>query len=156
MKNHVLILILIATVGSTTLAAAQSAQEPLSRGDQAPRLADIMIAKQWRHIKLWFAGSQHNWDLAAYELAQMKASLADAALLYSNIPLSDVTNMLEPIQSIKKAIDSKDGKGFHEAFIEFTNKCNACHRDMGREFITVQVPTVSPFSDQSFAPSRKQ
>jgi hypothetical protein len=153
MKNHVLILILIATVGSMTLAAAQ---EPLSRGDQAPRLADIMIAKQWRHIKLWFAGSQHNWDLAAYELAQMKASLADAALLYSNIPLSDVTNMLEPIQSIKKAIDSKDGKGFHEAFIEFTNKCNACHRDMGREFITVQVPTVSPFSDQSFAPSRKQ
>ena len=156
MKNHVLILILIATVGSMTLAAAQSAQEPLSRGDQAPRLADIMIAKQWRHIKLWFAGSQHNWDLAAYELAQMKASLADAALLYSNIPLSDVTNMLEPIQSIKKAIDSKDGKGFHEAFIEFTNKCNACHRDMGREFITVQVPTVSPFSDQSFAPSRKR
>ena len=156
MKNHVLILILIATVGSMTLAAAQSAQEPLSRGDQAPRLADIMIAKQWRHIKLWFAGSQHNWDLAAYELAQMKASLADAALLYSNIPLSDVTNMLEPIQSIKKAIDSKDGKGFHEAFIELTNKCNACHRDMGREFITVQVPTVSPFSDQSFAPSRKR
>jgi hypothetical protein len=156
MKNHVLVLVLIATVESMAFAAAQSAQEPLSRGDQAPRLADIMIAKQWRHIKLWFAGSQHNWDLAAYELAQMKASLADAALLYSNIPLSDVTNMLEPIQSIKKAIDSKDGKGFHEAFIEFTNKCNACHRDMGREFIAVQVPTVSPFSDQSFAPSRKQ
>jgi hypothetical protein len=115
-----------------------------------------MIAKQWRHIKLRFAGSQHNWDLATYELAQMKASLADAALLYSNIPLSDVTNMLEPIESIKKAIDLKDGKGFHKAFIEFTNKCNACHRDMSRDFITVQVPTVSPFSDQSFAPSRKR
>jgi hypothetical protein len=156
MKIRALTLVLFVTVEPIAIAVAQSAQESLARGDHVPRLGDIMIAKQWRHIKLWFAGSQHNWDLAAYELAQIKSSLADAALLYSNIPVSDVTNMAEPLQSIKRAIDSKDGMGFAKAFTEFTNRCNACHRDMGRDFITIQVPTVSPFSDQSFTPSKRQ
>jgi len=40
-----------------------------------PALADIMTAVQWRHIKLWFAGKFRNWDLANYELRQIKVSL---------------------------------------------------------------------------------
>jgi hypothetical protein len=53
------------------------------------RLGDIMGAAQWRHIKLWFAGKLLNWDLAAYELSQMKGSLVDAATLYPGIHDSD-------------------------------------------------------------------
>jgi hypothetical protein len=53
------------------------------------RLGDIMGAAQWRHIKLWFAGKLLNWDLAAYELSQIKGSLVDAATLYPGIHDSD-------------------------------------------------------------------
>jgi cytochrome c556 len=150
MKIRTLMLVLLVSVEPIALAVAQS------RAENLPRLADIMAAKQWRHIKLWFAGRQRNWDLAAYELAQIKASLADAAILYSNIPVNDVTVMAAPIQSINKAIESKDGTGFAKAFNELTAGCNSCHRDMEREFITIQVPAVSPFSDQLFTSPKKQ
>lgn len=156
MKIRALMLVLLLSVELVTFAVAQSSREPMSRGGSVPRLGDIMLAKQWRHIKLWFAGRQKNWELAAYELAQMKSSLADAATLYANIPISDVEIMIEPLQSINKAIEAKDSTSFASAFNRLTVACNSCHREMGREFITIQVPAVSPFSDQSFSSSRKQ
>jgi hypothetical protein len=115
-----------------------------------------MLAKQWRHIKLWFAGKQHNWNLAAYELAQIKASLTQAATLYSGIPVSDVLILDAPIQSIDEAIQSKDSAGFTRAFNDLTAGCNACHRKMGREFIEIRMPAESPFSNQVFAPPARQ
>ena len=40
-----------------------------------PPLGDIMGKIQLRHIKLWFAGKHKNWELAAYEVDEIKASL---------------------------------------------------------------------------------
>ncbi|UFX44487.1 hypothetical protein HAP47_0036845 [Bradyrhizobium sp. 41S5] len=156
MKTQAVMLVLFVSVAPMALAIAQSPQEPMSRGANLPRLGDIMIAKQWRHMKLWFAGKQHNWKLAAYESAQMRASLAEAATLYSGIPVNDVAIMAGPIQSIDKAIQSKDSAGFMKAFNELTAGCNACHRDMGREFIEVRLPEESPFSNQLFAAPTKR
>ena len=39
-----------------------------------PALGDIMSATQLRHIKLWFAGKLQNWDLASYELRQIRSN----------------------------------------------------------------------------------
>jgi hypothetical protein len=156
MKIRTFMLALLVSVPPMALVLAQSSQEPISRGENIPRLGEIMLAKQWRHIKLWFAGKQHNWNLAAYELAQIKASLAQAATLYSGIPVSAVLILGSPIQSIDKAIQSKDSAGFVKAFNELTTGCNACHREMGREFIEIKVPAESPFSNQLFASPTKQ
>lgn len=149
-------LVLLVSVPPMALAFAQTLPEPISRGESLPRLGEIMLAKQWRHIKLWFAGKQHNWNLAAYELAQIKASLAQAATLYSGIPVSDILIMDAPIQSIDKAIQSKDSAGFAKAFDALTAGCNACHRKAGREFIEIRLPAESPFSNQVFAPPARQ
>lgn len=149
-------LVLLVSVPPMALAFAQTLPEPISRGESLPRLGEIMLAKQWRHIKLWFAGKQHNWNLAAYELAQIKASLAQAATLYSGIPVSDILIMDAPIQSIDKAIQSKDSAGFAKAFDALTAGCNACHRKTGREFIEIRLPAESPFSNQVFAPPARQ
>ena len=106
------------SLAPTWLAVAQSSHEPISRGEMVPRLGEIMLGKQWGHIKLWSAGKERNWSLAAYELAQMRASLAEAASLYSGIPLDDVAIMAGPIHSIDLAIESKDSAGFGKAFKE--------------------------------------
>ena len=143
-------MVLLVSAAPVALAVAQTSQEPMARGENLPRLGDIMLAKQWRHIKLWFAGKQKNWELATYELAQIKASLADAAMLYSNIPVNDVVTMAVPIQSISKAIEAKDIAGFTKGFNELTAGCNSCHRQMARAFIEIKVPTASPFSNQTF------
>lgn len=156
MKMRAFVLVLLVSVAPTALAVAQSSPEPMTRGDNLPRLGEIMLAKQWRHMKLWFAGKQRNWNLAAYELAQIRASLTEAAMLYSGIPVSDVVVMAEPIQSVDKAIQSKDSAGFVSAFNKLTAGCNACHREMGREFIEIKVPAESPFNNQVFSSPAKQ
>ncbi len=141
------------------LALAQTGQSNLnaspSNEQYVPRLGDIMNGVQTRHIKLWLAGKAQNWDLAAYELGQLKAGLLEAALLYEGIPVSNVTTMSQPVQSISDAIDAKDFKHFTKAVGELTNGCNSCHQTMQRGFVTIQMPTASPFGDQSFAPQKK-
>jgi hypothetical protein len=136
---------------SAPLAIAQSGID-----DQyIPRLADIMSTVQLRHMKLWFAGSSPNWELAAFELLRLKTSLVDAALLYPGIPATSVTTMAAPVQSIADAIEAKDSQKFAKAFGELTVGCNACHQSVGRGFIVMRVPTASPFSDQVFPPQKK-
>jgi hypothetical protein len=111
-----------------------------------------MNAVQSRHIKLWFAGKARNWELATYELVLLKAGLLEAAVLYEGIPVTNVTTMKAPVDSISAAIEARDGSQFAKAVGELTDGCNACHKSMGRAFILMRVPSEQPFSDQSFAP----
>lgn len=120
-----------------------------------PHLGDIMETMQLRHFKLWFSGRLGNWELADYELGQMRASFQDALTLYPGIPVADMSSMTEPARLIGEAIQEKNGPKFATAFKDMTDACNACHHSIGRGFIVVQVPTSSPFSNQSFAPPAK-
>lgn len=159
MKLRGYILALLTACSVAPLAIAQSNQSNLNASptneQYVPRLGDIMNAAQTRHIKLWFAGKSQNWELAAYELHQLKAGLLEAAVLYEGIPVSNVTTMTKPVESISEAIGAKDFKRFAKAAGELTDGCNSCHQTMQRGFITIQMPTTSPFGDQSFAPPKK-
>jgi hypothetical protein len=125
--------------------------------DHIPRLGDIMNAIQTRHVKAWYAGKAANWDLAEFELRQLKANLVEAAMLYAGIPVSNVTTMAAPLQSIEDAIAAKDVKQFSKTFAEFTAGCNGCHVSMARSFIAIHVPTEQqPFGDQLFSPQGKK
>ena len=137
------------------LAAAQSTLEATNGEQYVPRLGDIMNAVQTRHIKLWLAGKALNWDLAAYELRQIKGGVVEAALLYEGIPVTNVTTLTKPVQSVADAIEAKDSRRFAKAFGELTDGCNSCHSSMQRGFISIQLPTASPFGNQSFAPPAK-
>jgi hypothetical protein len=157
LRGFIVALMLVGSLGPQAI--AQSNQSNLNASptneQYVPRLGDIMNAAQTRHIKLWFAGKAKNWDLAAYELRQLKAGLLEAAVLYEGIPVSNVTTMTKPVQSISDAIDARDLKRFTKAVGELTDGCNSCHQTMQRGFVTMQMPTTSPFSDQSFAPPKK-
>ncbi|MEH6952728.1 hypothetical protein V4R08_15765 (plasmid) [Nitrobacter sp. NHB1] len=115
-----------------------------------------MSAAQLRHIKLWFAGESSNWELAAYELRQFRASLIEAAVLYPDIPVTNVTTMAIPIQAVADAIKAKDNRAFKNTFGSLTAGCNTCHQSMGHGYIVMRVPTASPFSDQVFSPQDKR
>jgi hypothetical protein len=153
LKRYVVALLMASSL--TPLAMAQSGMNLPSTEQYVPRLGDIMNAIQQRHMKLWFAGKARNWELAAYELRQLKSGLIEAATLYSGIPATNVTRLAEPAQSVADAIEAKDSRRFAKAVSEFTNGCNACHQSIGRGFIVMQVPTASPFRDQVFPPQGK-
>jgi hypothetical protein len=129
----------------TSVIVGRSAINAATNTEYVPRLGDIMNAVQARHIKLSFAGKSLNWDLAAYELAQLRASLIEAAVLYSGSPVSNVTTMAAQVDTISGAIEARDSKRFSKTVGELTQACNACHKSMDRGYIVMRVvPVVNP------------
>lgn len=148
-------IVCLLTVGAVTTAIGLSGLALAANDQYVPKLGDIMNAVQSRHMKLWFAGKAKNWGLADYELRELQAGLVEAAVLYEGIPVSNVTTMAKPVQSIADAIKAKDTKLFAKGVGELTDGCNACHQSMQRGFIAIRVPTEQPFSNQVFAPRGK-
>ena len=154
LRGYTIALLMVCSL--TPSAIAQSNLNATTSEQYVPRLGDIMNAVQSRHIKLWFAGKARNWELATYELVLLKAGLLEAAVLYEGIPVTNVTTMKKPVDSISAAIEARDGRRFAKAVGELTDGCNACHKSMGRGFILMRMPSEQPFSDQSFAPQAKR
>ena len=145
----------LAGLGAASAVAAQDLKSP-SADQYVPRLGDIMGAAQTRHHKLWMAGKAQNWELAAYELRQLKANLVEAAVFYSGIPVGNVTTLEPSLQSMSDAIDAKDSRKFAKGLGELTEGCNACHRSLKRSFVVMKVPSdQKPFANQQFAPTTR-
>jgi hypothetical protein len=145
----------IAAIALVILSFPAMAQIPRPGDSYLPRLGDLMGMIQSRHVKLWVAARNLNWDLASYELEHIRSGLADAAVMYSGIPVTNVTTMSEPLDAIAAAIKARDGKKFAISFGTLTAGCNACHQTMDRGFVVIQQPATAPFSNQTFAPLKK-
>ena len=144
----------IALVASVLLAAAQSAKAPY-----APGLGEFMTATQLRHAKLWFAGRMNNWDLAAYEIDEIKEGLEEAEKQFpthDGIPVGEmIKTLIDPaIEEIEKAVGARSSAKFSVAYDKLTSACNTCHTGANKPFIRIQRPTSSPLSNQNFAPAR--
>lgn len=142
------------------LAAPARSQETPGKQAYVPGLGEFMSAIQLRHAKLWFAGQANNWELADYELDEMKEVLEDAAKFnpnYKKLPIAAMikANMETPLADLAKAIGAKDSSRFAKAFDVLTEACNTCHAGTQRGFIRMQRPTAPPVSNQVFAPARK-
>jgi cytochrome c553 len=141
--------LLIAAIVTMLPLSNAEAQANLTQTNNAPaQLSDLMVALQFQHIKLWFAGKLSNWTLAGYELRQIEATLQKAAALSSGNVRSGPTT--EQLQAVSRAIQSKDTNAFTKTYSDLTNGCNTCHRTSGYGSITVQVPANSPFPNQLF------
>jgi hypothetical protein len=152
MKSAIIAAATAAFVASALFASAQEAKEPY-----APGLGEFMTATQLRHAKLWFAGQAKNWDLAAYEVDELKEGLTDAAKQFpthDGIPVGDMIKSiaLPALEEMDKAVESKNGTKFAAAFDGLTKACNTCHANAKKEFIRIQRPTSPPLTNQNFAP----
>src|ERR1700727_1939201 len=121
MKQIVITAIILAT--SILFAAAQPAMQPYK-----PGLGEFMTATQLRHAKLWFAGKDHNWDLAAYEIDEIKEGLEDAARLHATVDGIAVADMIKTIidpriERLEKEGGAKNKAQFVPAFDELASGC---------------------------------
>lgn len=134
-------------------------QTPNPAKSYSPGVAEIMIMTQIRHAKLWFAGDARNWELADYQIDELKEGLEDLITyfpVYKDIPVGRMTEAtaMPAIADVEAAIKAKDRTKFGNAFDKLTAACNTCHQSANRPFIVVQRPATSPFSNQLFAPKR--
>ena len=145
---------IVALSASVMFAAAQPA-----RDSYEPGLGEFMTATQLRHAKLWFAGKQNNWDLAAYEIDEIREGLEDASRLhpsFDGVPVAEmIKTIIDPrIEELEKAVRAKSSAKFMVAFDELTSGCNSCHAGANKPFIRIQRPTESPLTNQNFAPEK--
>jgi hypothetical protein len=144
----------IAVAFSVMLASAEPAKDRY-----APGLGEFMAATQVRHAKLWFAGKNENWPLAAWEVDEIREGLEDAAKFHAShdgIPVAEmIKTIIDPrLEKLDRAIAAKSGTQFIAAFDDLTDGCNSCHAAANKPFIRIQRPTVPPFSNQNFAPAK--
>jgi len=144
-----------AVVLALPLAASAEQQKPFT-----PGLGEIMTLQQMRHMKLWFAGRSGNWDLADYELDELKEGYEDIGTYFptkDGVPTGPMAAAIveKEVAELDKAIKAKNEKAFVAGFDRLTASCNACHQASKKEFIVVQRPTGNPYANQSFAPPRK-
>jgi hypothetical protein len=152
-----------ATIATATLALALSAGIAISepaKEQPGPNLIDFMITIQHHHAKLWYAGNVRNWELADYQVDELKETLEDAGKLipdYKGVPVRSMVDNLAmpPIEDIEGAIKAKDHPKFVAAYDKLTAACNSCHEGSKRGFIVIQRPAGAAFPNQSFAPRKK-
>lgn len=121
-----------------------------------PGMGEIMGLTQMRHSKLWFAGNARNWELASYELDEIKEGMDDAVKFHpvfkKDAPIADILAKFttQPLNEIESAIRAKDGVKFKKSFDKLTKACNECHQAAGQGFIVIKRPSVLPYSNQVF------
>jgi hypothetical protein len=125
--------------------------------DYGPGLGEIMSVIQQHHAKLYYAGSAQNWDLAAYELDEIKEGLEDASKAHHEFktlktPLTELVPAMTKaeIEGLSKAIEAKSRPEFSKRFANLTHACNECHQTVEHPFIVIQEPTRPEFTNQRF------
>ena len=109
------------------------------------------------HAKLWLSGEARNWELAAYELGEMKEVFSDVQDLvprYQNIPVGEMIDAIitGAITDLEGAVATRDFAKFSIAFDGLTSACNTCHQAANRGYIAIRRPAQSNFSNQDFSP----
>lgn len=110
---------------------------------------------QSRHLKIWLAGHNANWQLTAYEIRELKETVEDIERyqpIWRGRPIAKMMEktMNPPLQALEKAVDKKDSAAFEKAYRDFTASCNSCHESVHYAFIAVDIPSGNPFSNQKF------
>jgi len=154
---HCIILRRVAIALCCSLAVLAGCNRQPKEPPFTPGLGEIMTLTQMRHSKLWFAGQNANWPLAAYETDELKEGMEDAATYHPThkdaelpIPKLIETIVMPAIGDIDKAVDAKDSDAFVKAFDNLTDACNRCHQATKFGFNVVVRPVSNPYSNQSF------
>jgi hypothetical protein len=146
------------TIAQTPPQPAQTPQRgPVSSAlNYVPGIGDMMnTLVQPRHIKLWLAGHEHNWELAVFAHKQMQQALQTLGAVqpkYRNFTTSEMVESMtgEAMRDLESAINARDPKKFDEAFDNLTDGCNSCHTALNLGFIVIKTPEASSFPDQEF------
>ncbi len=148
------------TVGDHSVSGTQPAAATQPAGF-TPRFDDLMtMLIQPRHVKLYYAGSRKNWELAAFESSELRSAFGRIARVVPKYVGNDTNQALQTIimpriKDVDAAIAAGDVRRFHKAYDELTAACNACHGYMEHPFLVIKVPDSAAdtrYPDQEFKP----
>ncbi len=115
-----------------------------------PGLGTVMIEYGNRLARLYFAGQAGNWDMAKYQLDEMREIQEVGEITRPNrAPMLKAfeSNYLD---AVDKAIAAKDKAAFGNAMADATAGCNGCHKASSGatwksyQYVAVQFPKTDP------------
>lgn len=120
-----------------------------------PGFGELMLNIQIHHAKLWFAGKNGNWQLAAYDESLIRSAFQKIRTFHPDNPNAAAATMIDiPMDSIDAAITHKDPAAFHRSFTYLTTTCNNCHAVTKHPFNVITIPKTDPIGNQDFNPTR--
>ena len=98
------------------MSSAMAQPPPKDPNNYVPGLGDLMGSLQVQHGKLWFAGEQHNWLLAAYAVDAIKEGIADMIVLRPRYKRESIVEMLtlftaKPLEDLEAAVEEDEYSG---------------------------------------------
>ena len=121
--------------------------------EAAPGLGEYMTTIQLHAGKLWFSSKAANWELAQYELDELKETMEAAKSLNAEKNGVKISNVLDSIlqtqiAALDQSIKQKSQNEFQKSYDETLSACNGCHREAGYKFIHIIRPSAPPVSNQ--------
>ena len=130
------------------------AQADLATAKEAmPGLGEYMTTIQLHAGKLWFAAKASNWDLAEYELDELKETMEAAIALNAEkngVKISGVLDSVlqSQVAQLADTIKRKSPVEFQKSYDETLSACNGCHTEAGYKFIHIVRPSAPPVTNE--------
>lgn len=120
-----------------------------------PGFGEFMSTIQAHHAKLWYAGSNQNWELADFEIHELMEAIEDIQHYQTGRKESKMIGMISPaMDSVSSAIARQNEELFNGSFKMLTNACNNCHQETEFGFNVVKIPDTPSFPNQDFNSTR--
>jgi len=163
------LLAVIATIGLSVWVSILAGEIRTLKDDQArpnnsapaldpgfsPGLGEFMTTMQLHMGKVWFAGKSSNWDLARYEIDELREAMEAAQSLHATKNGVDISNVLvsvlqTQISQLSEAVNRMNQSDFTHAYEDALSACNGCHEASGHRFIKITRPIAPPVPNQQW------
>ena len=145
-------LVAIVATGTILLVACNGQSEKTPAGMYAPGMGELMTTIQLHHAKLWFAGKNANWALAAYNESLIQSAFKKIQRYHGETAEAHAASMIDgPMDSISAAIARQDSPAFTRSFTLLTTTCNNCHAVTNHAYNVIIIPHDLPVANQDFS-----
>src|SRR5215472_4271349 len=134
--------------------------ELVTAKESLPGLGEYMSTIQLHTGKLWFAVKASNWELANYELDELKETMDAPNALNTEkngVKISGVLDSVLQTQvaQLAESMKRKSPAEFQKSYDETLSACNGCHTEAGYKFIHIVRPNAPPVTNQKWETSSK-
>ena len=141
----------INTPGKTTL----SQEKKCDTQKEDYELSEAMAYNQRFIEKLYFAGSNNNWELADFYFEELEEKIEDIVkhnIVEDTVEISSlIKKVLYPkIEAVEKSIEKQNQRLFQQSFVGLIEGCNTCHTSAKHGFVQIQVPKFNSYPSQVF------
>ena len=123
--------------------------------DDEIELAVVMSHIQRHANKLYFAGQNENWPLAAFyvhELEESMEEVEDGQIEEDGINISKLMKSigLPALKVMEEAVENKNKAEFTSAYTNLVSNCNTCHQSADHPYIVIINPTTPALDNQQY------